>query len=329
MVNNLLLVSNSKTRDQPKVFLGYCEKEITEHFAGVKTVLFIPYAGPSAIDELILSGKRKAGEKLEIPKYEERMGSYTKFMKQRFEQMGFELRGIQDGENARKAVNNAEAIYVGGGNTFDLLRKLQGTGVTGHIKERVKDGMPYLGVSAGTVIAGMNIATSNDNAKPVGDLDALQFIPFGIKPHYLDKIVVTDEERAKVMEINPRIVDLIDHQGESHKDRIMEYHHDFPYPVIGLREGGILKIKGDEIKLLGTGEARIFYREDFVNGYEPAKVYKPGDLLDHILYSDYARKDSPRGTFRSREIIHQAETGPDSWLASLSEFERYLYLIGG
>ncbi|MBS3152177.1 Type 1 glutamine amidotransferase-like domain-containing protein [Candidatus Woesearchaeota archaeon] len=323
MARNLLLVSNSKTRDQPKVFLGYCENQVKEHFDGVKNILFIPYAEPNAVDRVIIEKLKASGGELSIPSSEERRNTYTELLQARFRQMGFELKNIQYADSVIEAIREAEGFYVGGGNTYDLLRTLDCTGAIGALRERISQGVPYLGVSAGTVVAGMNICTSNDNSKPNSDLDALQFVPFNIKPHYLERVEVTDGQRARIMEISPEVVALLDHQGESHLDRIMEFHHHFPYTVVGLKEGAMLKVEGYDVKLLGTSNARVFRREAFVNFYELPEIYNPGDSLDFLI------RNAPKEKVSSREVLHEAFTGPGSWLASLDPISRHLYLTGG
>lgn len=319
MERNLLLVSNSKTREQPGVFLGYCEKEIREHFDGVKNILFIPYAEPSAVDGIVINNLKATGDELRMPTSLERRNAYTALLQARFKQIGLQLDNIEEAGNAIESTKKAEGFFFGGGNTFDLLRTIHGTGIRYHLKKRLDNGVPYLGVSAGTVVAGTNICTSNDNAKPTISLDALELIPFNIKPHYLEKIVVTDEQRAEIMKIAPEVVALLDHQGESHRDRIMEYHHDFPYMVVGLREGAILQVKGNKVKLLGTSSARVFRKEAFVNEYEPAEVYNPGDSLDFLI------SEAPKERVSTDHVLRKAERGPGSWYANLSKLDRKIY----
>ncbi len=317
MIRNLLLISNSKTRAEPKVFLGYCQPQIRQHFGGVKEVLFVPYAEPSAIDRVVLANQRASRQQLTIPTSIERMDAYTEYMRPRFEEMGYRLTGIHTVKDPLKAVENAEAVYVGGGNTFDLLSALQQRHLIEPLRARIQEGMPYMGVSAGIVIAGMNICTSNDNAKPLQDLDALEAVPFNLKPHYLEKVTVSDEIRARIMEIAPAVVALIDHQGESHKDRIMEFHHHFPYNVVGLREGAMLKVKDDSVTLLGTSGARIFRQQELVNDYEPAEEFSPGDSLDFLCSGKVEKVPSAR----------VANALYLEWLDSLSPFDRMMYVM--
>ncbi len=292
MNRNLLLISNSKTRAEPTVFLGYCQSQIQQHFGDVKEILFVPYAEPSAIDKVVLAKQRALHQLVTIPTSEERMEAYTEYMKPRFAEMGYQLMGIHKSKDPVKAIENASGVYVGGGNTFDLLSALQQRQLINPLRKRIHEGMPYMGVSAGTVIAGMNICSSNDNAKPLQDMDALEAVPFNIKPHYFDKVTISSEIREQVLAISPAVVELIDHQGESHKDRIIEFHHHFPYAVVGLREGAMLQVNNDTITLLGTRGARLFRMEELVNEYEPAQEFAPGDSLDFLCTQEVKKVSS-------------------------------------
>jgi len=318
-MKDLLLISNSKTRAEP-TFLGYCQREIQEHFGAVTEVLFVPYAEPSAIDGLVLARQRaERQEELTLPTSVERLDAYTEYMRPIFGRMGYKLVGIHEAKNPVTAIENAQALYVGGGNTFDLLSALQQRHLVDPLRVRIERGMPYMGVSAGTVIAGMNLCSSNDNALPLPDMDALEAVPFNIKPHYLDKVVLDDPALRAMLEASaPDVLAFLDHQGESHKDRIMEFHHHFPYVVVGLREGSMLKVEGDHVKLLGTSGARVFKQKELVNGYEPAEEFKPGDSLD-FLCSEKVKKVSSASVANAVYL---------EWLGSLTPLERSMYLMG-
>lgn len=285
MHRNLLLISNSKHSAHPGKYLAYCEQEIKEHFQGIQRVLFIPYAEPGDMDKIVAKQRQDAGSgDWSIPSAERRYLEYTQLLQKRFAEMGIELVGIQDDLNGPvEAIRSAEAVYVGGGNTFDLLHMLYLTGTLAPLRARIAEGMPYLGVSAGTVIAGMNMCTTNDNPKPLPSMEALQVLPFCIKPHYQDKVTVTDEVKAKIREIDPQVAQLLDHQGESHTDRIREFHHTFPYSVLGLREGSMLQAKGDILTLQGYNTARLFRPERMMADYLPVEEYSSGASLDFLL----------------------------------------------
>ncbi len=282
---NLLLISNSKHSAHPGKYLAYCEQEVKEHLSGIKRLLFIPYAEPGDMDNIVAMQRQDAHNgDLSIPSPERRYFEYTQLLQKRFAEMGIELLGIQDDINGPvAAISQAEAVYVGGGNTFDLLKTLYVTGTLEPLRQRIREGMPYLGVSAGTVIAGMNMCSTNDNPKPLPSIEALQVLPFCIKPHYQDKVTVSEEVKAQIKEIDPKVVQLLDHQGESHADRIREFHHTFAHNVLGLREGSILHVKGNALTLQGYNTARLFRPGRMMADYMPLEEFSPGTSLDFLL----------------------------------------------
>jgi dipeptidase E len=178
----------------------------------------------------------------------------------------YELDGIHRHGDPKQAVREAEAIYVGGGNTFRLLATLYQLNLLDPVRERVRAGTPYLGVSAGTNVAGPTIKTTNDMpiTWPPG-LDALGLVPFQVNPHYF-----TGQTFVK------RNDDYHEHFGETRDDRIREFHEMNFTPVIGLWEGGLLRIEQCQMTLLGA-RARVFRK-----GQEPSDV-EPGADLSALL----------------------------------------------
>jgi len=236
MKRNLLLISNSTLHGSG--YLDHCADEITKFLGNIKTILFVPYARPSGMTH----------------------DEYTKIAKDRFQKIGITLTGIHEYPNPREAIRNAEAVFIGGGNTFVLLSNLYKSGVMDEIRKRVAEGMPYIGTSAGSNIACKSVKTTND--MPImypPSFDALNLVPFNINPHYLDP--------------NPDSK----HMGETRETRINEFHFYNDEYVVGLREGAMLFVADNKIMLKGTTGARIFK-----NGQE-AKEYKPGDSLDFLL----------------------------------------------
>lgn len=205
----------------------------------MKKVLFIPYASakPNSFDE-----------------YTEKVGKPLK-------SWGLEVNGIHESTDEVQAVKNAEAIFIGGGNTFLLLKTLYEKHLIEAIRSRVlDDGIPYIGSSAGTNIATFSIHTTND--MPIvlpPTFYALQLIPFNINPHYLD--------------VNPSDP----HKGETREERIQEFHHLNKNPVLGLREGSALQVDGDEATLIGHRPARLFQRE------QTPKEFEIGSDLSFLL----------------------------------------------
>jgi len=221
--------------------LDYCAAGIQEFLRDRPRVLFVPFASPSGIS------------------YDD----YSRRARDRFAQMGLELSGIEAATDQRTAAETAEAIFIGGGNTFLLLRSLYEAKLLDILRERVASGVPYMGTSAGANVAGLTIGTTND--MPIvlpPTLDALGLVPFNINPHYIDP-----EPDSK-------------HKGETRETRIKEFHVVNEQPVIGLREGAWLEIRDESMMLRGTAGARLFRR-----GREPAE-FKTGDEMSFLLSSD-------------------------------------------
>ena len=236
MKRNLLLISNSTLHGSG--YLDHCADEICKFLKGVKEVLFTPYARPSGMS------------------HEE----YTKIAKDRFEKMGFKLTGIHKHKMPKEAVKNAEAIFIGGGNTFVLLNALYKADIINEIRKKVKNGMPYIGTSAGSNVACKSIKTTND--MPIlypPSFNALNLVQFNINPHYIDP-----DPTSK-------------HKGETRETRINEFHFFNSEFVFGLREGAMLHVQNDKIKLKGTTGARVFIKN------KKPKEFLPGDSLNFLL----------------------------------------------
>jgi dipeptidase E len=234
----LLLLSNSINYGQE--FLEHAVADIKDFLgAGVRRVLFVPFAGVTR-------------------SYDEFAAAVGK----RFLEMGYELDPVHKAADKGEAVRRAEAIAVGGGNTFHLLRALYEARLIEAIRERVEAGTPYIGWSAGSNIACPTIRTTND--MPIVEppsFDALRLVPFQINPHY------TDER-------------LTSHSGETREQRIAEFiKTNQEATVVGLREGSSLRIEGGRVSLLGVKQARVF------RSNEDAKEYGPADSLDFLLKS--------------------------------------------
>lgn len=233
---NILLVSTSTTHGTG--YLEHCQNEIKELLGERKSILFIPYARPGGISHT----------------------DYTAKAREAFAAMGVEVTGVHEAQDAVAAVRQAEAVFIGGGNTFLLLRHLYANKLIEPLQQRVEQGMPYMGTSAGTNVAGKTIGTTND--MPIvfpKSFDALQLVPFNINPHYLDPLPDTT------------------HMGETRETRIAEFHVHNRQPVVGLREGSMLRIKGDRISLLGPLSARIF-----LQGQKPME-FKPTDDINFLM----------------------------------------------
>jgi dipeptidase E len=158
--------------------------------------------------------------------------------------MGIGCASVHKATDAREAVANARAIFIGGGNTFRLLKALYDYELLGPIRERVQSGVPYMGSSAGSNVAGPTIKTTND--MPIIEppsFEALGLVPFQINPHYVDA--------------DPNST----HMGETREERILQFLEENETPVIGLREGAMLRIESGSGALKGTSGARLFRRK--------------------------------------------------------------------
>ncbi|XP_056891394.1 alpha-aspartyl dipeptidase-like [Takifugu flavidus] len=236
MKRRLLLVSNSTLHGSG--YLQHCQQNVAEFFGrDVKRVLFVPYA---------LHDR----------------DAYTKTARDAFRTLGYEVDGIHEAPDPVEAVRRAEAIFIGGGNTFRLLKSLYDNKLVSEIRRRVlEDGAPYMGSSAGSNVATVSINTTND--MPIvypPSFAAIGLVPFNINPHYLDA------------DPNSR------HMGETREQRITQYHEEPDTPcVLGLREGSMLLVEGNKATLLGSTGARLFTRG------KPSVEFDPGCDLSFLL----------------------------------------------
>ncbi len=228
----LLLLSNSSNHGQG--YLDHVFDEVLTFFAGVRKLTFIPYAL-----------RDHAG--------------YGAVVARRFGKTAIEIVTPADDERAVESVQAAEAIFTGGGNTFRLVDRLHRRGLVEVLRKKVRSGTPYMGSSAGTVIAAPTMKTTND--MPIvqpPSFDALAFLRFQINPHYLDP------EPAST------------HMGETRETRIREFLEENESPVLGLREGTWLSVTDASVVLRGPRPARIFRR-----GADPVE-HPPGADLSFL-----------------------------------------------
>jgi dipeptidase E len=179
---------------------------------------------------------------------------------------GYGLDGLHRHADPLRAVREAEAVFVGGGNTFRLLGELYRLGLIDALRERVRAGTPYLGISAGTNVACPTIKTTND--MPITwppSLDALGLVPFQVNPHYFTGQVYVKGPDG-----------YHEHFGETRDDRLREFHEMNDTPVVGLWEAGLLHVEGSGVRLSGAA-ARVFRK-----GQDPVDV-APGARLDELL----------------------------------------------
>jgi dipeptidase E len=238
----LLLISNGSelVGDNPSRFFH----DSLSDFLGtsVRRVLFVPFATVISSED-----------------------TYRDKVRRHFGPLGYEVESLHEAPDARAAVESADAVAVGGGNTFKLLRGLYEAGVVELIRERVAGGMPYVGWSAGSNVACPTIRTTND--MPIVEppsFAALDLVPFQINPHYTD--------------YHPP-----GHMGETRDERLGEFVHANPgVRVVGLREGTMLRVEGAHAKLVGPRPARLFLK-----GEEPRDL-APDEDFDFLLRPEAA-----------------------------------------
>ena len=231
----LLLISNSTNAGEE--YLRYPLERIAEHLAGVSEVAFVPYAGVTF-------------------SYDE----YEAKVQARFSEIGIRVRSVHHAESPKAAIEAAEAIVVGGGNTFHLVKNMQEQGLMEAILAKLNAGTPYVGWSAGSNVACPTLCTTND--MPIvqpESFKAIVAVKFQINPHYLDA--------------NPE-----GHAGETREQRILEYIEANPRRyVVGLREGCMLHLHDGKMELIGKRPMRIFKK-----GVETFEV-NAGDDLSFLL----------------------------------------------
>ncbi len=233
-MKNILIASTSTLHGGH--YLEYLLPELSIHFQNCTTILFIPFARPSGIPH----------------------DDYTAKVALAFAKINKTVKGIHEFEDAAMAIENAEAIFTGGGNTFLLVSQLYTNNIMGVLAETIQNGTPYLGTSAGSNICGLTIQTTND--MPIiypPSFRTLGLVPFNLNPHYLDD--------------NPES----EHMGETREERINEFHIFNSFPVLGLREGSWIEVKGEEITLRGNLPARLFRQNQ-----KPTELQIGTDLSD-------------------------------------------------
>lgn len=229
----LLLISNSTNFGE--AYLDHCIGEMLDALAGIDRLVFVPFAGFD----------REA---------------YGRAASARFEREGVRVEVATADDRGLRLLDRADAVFVGGGNTFRLLATLRASGLLEQLGDRARDGMLYMGASAGSNIAAPTIRTTND--MPIvepGSFDALGLVPFQINPHYID----TDAASS--------------HMGETREQRLEEFLEENETPVVAIREGAWIRLEGDSAILGGRAGARIFRRD------RPPEERKPGAPLSDLL----------------------------------------------
>jgi dipeptidase E len=228
-MKRLLLISTSTVYRTS--YLEHAFDEIRNLLGATSRVLFVPYALKD-------------------------MNGYAARARSAFRNIGCEVDSIHEAQDPVGSVSEAQAIFVGGGNTFRLLKSIYDAGLLQPIRARVLEGMPYAGASAGANLACPTIRTTND--MPIVEppsLGALDLVAFQINPHYLDG----DPSSG--------------HMGETRETRIHQFHEENSTPVVGLREGAMIRVDGDRVQLRGITGARLFRR-----GQAPLEITPGTDI---------------------------------------------------
>jgi len=229
----ILLISSSTVYSRG--YLDHVEQQIKSFLGYATKILFFPFA---LHDRDTYAAKAKA----------------------RFAAMGYSFEAAHAVSDAREAIEQTDAIFVGGGNTFRLLKALQDLDLLDPIRRKVKDGAPYIGSSAGSNVAGPTIKTTKD--MPIvqpRSFDSLGLVPFQISPHFQDP--------------DPNST----HMGETQEERILQFLEENQTPVVGIREGAWLVCENSAVTLKGDAGARIFRR-----GEAPVEA-KPGDNIVDLV----------------------------------------------
>ena len=231
----LLLISNSTNAGEE--YLRYPLPQIENFLQGIREIVFVPYAAVTFS-----------------------YAAYEKKVQARLAEIGIRVKSVHRAKDPAKMIREAEAICVGGGNTFALTKKMQEQGLMKAILKKIKAGTPYVGWSAGSNVSCPTICTTND--MPIVEPEsfrAIGAIPFQINPHYLDA--------------NPE-----GHAGATREQRILEYIEANPKRwVVGLREGCILRYENEKLELIGQRPMRIFKK-----GIAPYEV-QAGDNLSFLF----------------------------------------------
>jgi len=216
-MKNLIIASTSTLHGGE--YLEYLLPTLENHFKNCDSIIFIPYARPGGMTH----------------------DEYTERVEIAFSKINKKIIGLHTFKNPIEALENAEGIFTGGGNTFLLVTQLYENDVMQTLSNVIESGTPYLGSSAGSNITGISMQTTND--MPIiypPSFKTLGAIPFNLNPHYLDPNLQSK------------------HMGETRETRIKEFHAFNTTPVLGLREGSWLDVKGEKIILKGNLTARLF-----------------------------------------------------------------------
>lgn len=232
-MRKLLLVSSSRVHGFG--FLEHCETAIREHFADRPNLVFVPYA---------------------LADHD----GYEDLVQKRFQELGLTIKSLHHSSDPVETVNSADGIFIGGGNSFRLLKTLYDLQLIAPIQNLVSQGKPYMGSSAGTNMSCPTIRTTNDMpiVEPPG-FSALNLVPFQINPHFLDA--------------DPNST----HKGETREQRLAEYLEENTTPVVAIREGSWLTVDENKCTLNGATGMMLFEQG------KPPQPFESGADLSFLL----------------------------------------------
>ncbi|MGY0023620.1 dipeptidase PepE [Streptomyces sp. YJ-C3] len=240
---NLLLLSNST--QYGRGYLAHALDTVTGFLPARARLAFVPYA---------------------LADHD----AYTAKVRGALGGAGIEVHGVHEGGDPLGQLASADAVFIGGGNSFRLLSALYRTGLRDAVIKAVRDGLPYMGASAGTNMAAPTLRTTND--MPIvqpPSFETLGLVPFQINPHYLDPDPAST------------------HKGETREERLTEFLEENDVPVLGLREGSWLRVAGERATVEGARDARLFRR-----GAAPLELAVGADVSELL-------KGEPRFDVRS------------------------------
>lgn len=213
---NLLLLSNSTQHGRG--YLAHALDTVTGFLPDRARLAFVPYA---------------------LADHD----AYTAKVRSALAPCGIDVHGVHEGGDPLSQLARADAVFVGGGNSFRLLSSLYRTGLRDALISAAREGLPYMGASAGTNMAAPTLRTTND--MPIvqpPSFECLGLVPFQINPHYLDPDPAST------------------HKGETREERLTEFLEENDVPVLGLREGSWLRVHEDRATIGGELPARLFTR---------------------------------------------------------------------
>ncbi|MGJ8683408.1 MAG: dipeptidase PepE [Nonlabens sp.] len=236
-MRNMIVASTSTIHGS-----GYLEYLLDDLIAvfkqeNITELLFIPFARPAGISH----------------------DDYTQKVHHALLDHKIKVTGIHTIENKADALMNAQAIFTGGGNTFQLVKTLHNLELMQPLRKAIFNGTFYIGTSAGSNICGLNMRTTND--MPVvqpASFKTTGALGYNINPHYLDPVNGST------------------HMGETREQRIKEFHIYNNIPVIGLREGSYIRVQDKKEILHGAHTARVFLQNqspiEVESGYDFAQL---------------------------------------------------------